>query len=81
MLLKQVSKLIQKRYQLLLNSIKPNANININKIFEKGESSKTEKSGLGLWEVKKIISSKDNSQIYTNIVDNTFYQTIVIEKA
>lgn len=63
------------------NSIKPNANININKIFEKGESSKTEKSGLGLWEVKKIISSKDNSQIYTNIVDNTFYQTIVIEKA
>lgn len=63
------------------NSIKPNLNININKIFEKGESSKKEKSGLGLWEVKKIISSNNNSQIYTNINDDIFSQTIVIEKA
>lgn len=63
------------------NTIKPNLDIDVNKIFDKGESSKNEKSGLGLWEVKKIISSKNNSQIYTNIDDNTFSQTIIIEKS
>jgi len=30
---------------------------------------------------KNIISSKDNSQIYANVEDNTFSQTIIIEKA
>ena len=46
-----------------------------------GESSKKVKSGLGLWEVKNIISKKQNSQIYANIENNTFSQTIVIEKS
>ncbi|MGN1012241.1 MAG: sensor histidine kinase [Clostridia bacterium] len=63
------------------NSINPNANIDINKIFNKGASSKKKKSGLGLWEVKNIISSTSNSKIYTNINDTTFSQTIVIEKS
>ena len=51
------------------------------KIFDKGVSSKKVKSGLGLWEVKNIISKKQNSQIYANIENNTFSQTIVIEKS
>ncbi len=63
------------------NSIKDNAKIDTKKIFDKGESSKKEKSGIGLWEVKNIISSKNNSQIYANVEDNTFSQTIIIEKA
>ena len=32
-------------------------------------------------EVKNIISKKNNSQIYANLEDNTFSQTIIIEKA
>lgn len=63
------------------NSISPDLDIDIEKIFNKGESSKEKKSGYGLWEVKNIIESKDNSQIYTNIDDNIFSQTIIIEKA
>ena len=63
------------------NHIKSNSKIDLNKIFDKGESSKKVKSGLGLWEVKNIISKKNNSQIYANLEDNTFSQTIIIEKA
>ena len=63
------------------NHIKSNSKIDLNKIFDKGESSKKVKSGLGLCEVKNIISKKNNSQIYANLEDNTFSQTIIIEKA
>ena len=52
----------------------------VSKIFNKGVSSKKVKSGIGLWEVKKIISSKSNSQIYASLKDNEFCQTIIIEK-
>lgn len=62
------------------NSIAPNLKIDVSKIFNKGVSSKKVKSGLGLWEVKKIIASKSNSQIYANIENNEFCQTIIIEK-
>lgn len=62
------------------NTMLPNNDISASNLFEKGVSSKKVKSGLGLWEVKKILSSKDNSQIYTNIDKNIFTQTIVIEK-
>lgn len=62
------------------NSIASNLKIDVSKIFNKGVSSKKIKSGIGLWEVKKIISSKSNSQIYANIENNKFCQTIIIEK-
>lgn len=62
------------------NTIAKNSKIDLNKIFNKGVSSKHIKSGLGLWEVKKIISSKSNSQIYADISDNEFSQTIIVEK-
>lgn len=62
------------------NSIFENCKIDLNKIFNKGVSTKKVKSGLGLWEVKKIISSKSNSQIYADINNNEFSQTIIVEK-
>lgn len=62
------------------NTISKNNTIDLNAIFKKGVSSKKIKSGLGLWEVKKIIESKRNSQIYTNINNNEFSQTIIVEK-
>lgn len=62
------------------NTIAENSKIDLNKIFNKGVSSKGIKSGLGLWEVKKIISSKSNSQIYADIDNNEFSQTIIVEK-
>lgn len=52
--------------------------IDTNKIFEKGESSKETKSGLGLWEVKKLINSEENAYIYANVLEqNKFEQTLI----
>ena len=52
--------------------------IDTKKIFEKGESSKKKKSGLGLWEVKKILSTVDDAYIYADVKDNNkFEQTLV----
>lgn len=65
---------------IIKNSVIPNLNLDVSKIFNKGVSSKKVKSGIGLWEVKKIISSKYNSQIYASLKDNEFCQTIIIEK-
>ena len=62
------------------NSIVENTQIDTNKIFNKGYSSKKVKSGLGLWEVRKIISSSNNSQIFAEVKNNEFCQTIIIEQ-
>ena len=62
------------------NSVISGLKLDVSKIFNKGESSKKIKSGIGLWEVKKIIASKSNSQIYASLNNNEFCQTIIIEK-
>ena len=51
----------------------------MNKIFEKGVSSKRIKSGLGLWEVKRLVDSKKNSEIYTTVNNNMFSQELIIQ--
>lgn len=61
------------------NTFNTNCKIEISKIFDKGYSSKIKKSGIGLWEVKKIINSQSNSQIYASIENNVFVQNIIIE--
>lgn len=52
--------------------------IDTDKIFEKGVSSKRKKSGLGLWEVKKILSGVDNVHIYTNLLDNYKLEQVLV---
>ena len=45
-----------------------NKNIDIDKLFEKGYSSKEnnmQNHGLGLWNVRKILRKKDNLNLYT----------------
>ena len=39
--------------------------INIDKIFDKGYSSKANNTGLGLWEVKQILKRNNNLNLYT----------------
>ena len=60
------------------NSVKDD-NIDVDKIFEKGVSSKRIKSGLGLWEVKRLVDSKKNSEIYTTVNNNMFSQELIIQ--
>ena len=49
-----------------------NKNISIKKIYEKNFTTKKNNSGLGLWEVKKILNNHENINLTTNI-DNEFF--------
>ena len=64
----------------VINTYDTSINIDLESIYKKGVSSKKKKSGIGLWEVKKIISKQSNSQIYPTIEKDKFVQNIIIEK-
>ncbi len=53
-------------------------NLNINRIFEKGYSSKSNNSGLGLWEVHKILKKNKNLNLHTTKTDTFFRQQLEI---
>ena len=47
-------------------------NLDTEKIFEKGVSGKDNHTGLGLWEVRKLIKKNNNINLYTSKNDNFF---------
>ena len=65
----------------VLNTYDTSINIDLTEIFKKGFSTKEVKSGIGLWEVKKLINKNPNSQIYASVDGKHFVQTLVIEHA
>ena len=52
--------------------------ISIKKIFEKHFTTKPENSGLGLWQVNKILSKKKNLHLYTTAGTDFFTQQLEI---
>lgn len=64
----------------VINTYDTTININLNEIYNKGFSTKEVKSGIGLWEVKKLVNKNKNSQIYATIENNKFVQNLIIEK-
>ena len=57
-----------------------NKDVNIDKIFEKGYSSKTNNKnhGLGLWEIRQILKRNDNLNLFTTKDDTMFKQQLEI---
>ena len=53
------------RFLLIVKNSYSKKDIDIDSIFEKGVSSKPNNSGLGLWEVKKILNKVQNLNLYT----------------
>ena len=53
-------------------------NIDTDKIFEKGVSGKENHTGLGLWEIRKIIKKNNNVNLHTSKNDKFFSQTLEI---
>ena len=53
-------------------------NVDIDKIFEKGVSGKENHTGLGLWEVRKIVKKNNNINLHTSKTDKFFTQTLEI---
>lgn len=64
----------------VINTFDTNIQIDLNKIYEKGFSTKKVKSGIGLWEVKKLVNKNKNSQVFATIEKDKFVQNIIIEK-
>lgn len=62
------------------NSFK-DKNISTTKIFEKGYSTKNRNSGLGLWNVHKILSKNTNLDLYTSIENQMFSQQLTIYRS
>ena len=65
----------------IYNTYDTSLDINLTEIYEKGVSSKKQKSGIGLWEVKKLVARNGHSQIFANIEKEKFVQNLIIEKA
>lgn len=69
----------KKRIQLITikNTFK-NQNIDLNKIYEKNYSTKEKNTGIGLWEVKKIIKNNNNLKLNTEKNEDFFIQKLQI---
>lgn len=55
-----------------------NKDVDIEKIFNKGESGKTDHSGIGLWEVKNYVKKSKNLDLFTTKDDTFFKQELSI---
>lgn len=62
---------------LIENSYK-NKDVDIDTIFNKGFTEKENHSGIGLWEVRKIISKNNNVNLFTTKSDSLFKQQLEI---
>jgi len=57
-----------------------NKNVDTEKIFDKGESSKENHSGIGLWEVRNYLKKSKNLDLFTSKNDEFFIQKLSIYK-
>ena len=69
----------RKHMQLLvIENTYNNKDVDVEKIFEKGYSTKKENTGLGLWEIRQILKKNNNLNLYTTKNDKYFTQQFEI---
>ncbi len=61
---------------LIIENTYNNKEVDTEKIFEKGITGKNNHTGLGLWEVRKIIKKNNNINLYTSKTDKFFSQQL-----
>lgn len=66
------------RQLIIIENTYKDKNINTEKIFEKGVSSKENHTGIGLWEVRKLISKNNNVNLHTSVTEKYFSQQLEI---
>ena len=64
------------RQLITIENTYKNKDIDTEKIFEKGVSEKENHTGLGLWEVRKIIKKNNNANLFTSKTDKFFSQQL-----
>lgn len=68
-----------KRMQLMIiENTYMNKDINTETIFQKGYSTKAGNSGLGLWEVRQLLSKNHNLNLFTSKTEDFFRQQLEI---
>lgn len=67
-----------KKHTFKISNSCKDSNISTTKIFEKGYSTKNRDSGLGLWNVHKILSKNPSLDLFTSIKNNIFSQQFTI---
>jgi len=67
-----------KRQLLIIENTYNNKNVDIERIFEKGYSTKDKNTGLGLWEVRQILKKNSNLNLFTSNDNKLFKQQLEI---
>lgn len=64
------------RQVLIIENTYKEKDVDLDKIYEKGYSSKPNNTGLGLWEVRQIMKKNTNLNLYTSKNDSFFNQQL-----
>ena len=64
------------RQLLIIENTYKEKDVDLEKIYEKGYSSKPNNTGLGLWEVRQIMKKNNNLNLYTTKNDKFFNQQL-----
>lgn len=64
------------RQVLIIENTYANKDVNLDSIFEKGVTSKPGNTGIGLWEVRKILSKNNDLNLFTNKDEKFFKQQL-----
>lgn len=68
----------RKRQVVIIENTYNNKDVDTEKIYEKAFSTKPNNTGLGLWEVRKILFKNDNLNLFTSKNDKFFSQQLEI---
>lgn len=66
------------RQLIIIENTYHNKEVDTEKIFEKGVSEKENHTGLGLWEVRKLVKKNNNINLYTTKTEKFFKQQLEI---
>lgn len=64
------------RQLIIIENTYNNKNVDTEKIFNKGITEKENHTGLGLWEVRKILNKNNKSNLFTSKTDKFFSQQL-----
>lgn len=68
----------RKRQVVIIENTYNNKDVDTEQIYEKAFTTKPNNTGLGLWEVRKILSKNDNLNLFTSKNDKFFSQQLEI---
>ena len=66
------------RNLILIENSYANKDVDTEEIFNKGFTEKENHTGIGLWEVRKILSKNNNINLFTSKTDDLFKQQLEI---